>query len=266
MLIPALVLTFSLQIALPFLLGWWFSRHMGAGWRVFWVGVLTFLGSQIVHIPLLLGLTALFKGINLPESITAAGWINPVILGLAAGVCEETARWVGFKLLKKRAQPFSSGLMLGAGHGGLESIMVGLSVAGTFVLMLIGGRSGANLPPALAPLAGQVVAGWVSAPVDVLASLVERIAALSLQVSLSVMVWTAVVKRKAVWFWLAIFWHAVVDAAAVYMVQPLGWGTWSIEAVITGMAVLSLLLVLYLWKRHGKAEPTPEHITDHTIN
>jgi hypothetical protein len=52
----------------------------------------------------------------------------------------------------------------------------------------------------------------------------------------------------------------------VYMVQPLGWGTWSIEAVITGMAVLSLLLVLYLWKRHGKAEPTPEHITDHSIN
>jgi len=260
MLIPAFVLTFSLQIALPFLLGWWFSRRMGAGWRVFWVGALTFLGSQIVHIPLLLGLTALFKGINLPTSITEAGWLNPVILGLAAGVCEETARWVGFKLLKKHAQPFSSGLMLGAGHGGLESILIGLSVAGTFVLMMIGGRSGANLPPALAPVASQVVAGWASAPVDVLASLVERIAALSLQISLSVMVWTAVVKRKAVWFWLAILWHAIVDGVAVYAMQTLHWGIWTLEAVVAGMAVLSLLLVVYLWKRYGQAEPSPEPV------
>jgi len=61
-------------------------------------------------------------------------------------------------------------------------------------------------------------------------------------------------------------WHAIVDAAAVYMVQTLGWSAWPIEAVIVGMAVLSLLMVVYLWKRHGKAEPTPEQMVTETTN
>ena len=254
MLIAAFVITFSLQILLPFLLGWFFARRMGASWRVFGVGVLTFIASQIVHIPLLGGLTALFQRVDLPASIGASAWFNPVILGLAAGICEETARFVGFKLIKKRAEPFASGLMLGAGHGGIESILVGLTVATTLVLMLVGGRSGANLPPSMGQLTSQVVSGWAAAPLDVFAGLVERVSALTLQVALSVMVWTAVVKRKAIWFWLAILWHAIVDGVAVYTVQTLRLGVWSIEAIIAAMALASLALIFYLNWRFGKPE------------
>lgn len=51
---------------------------------------------------------------------------------------------------------------------------------------------------------------------------VERIFAICLQLGFSVMVLYVVVYRPPVWFWVALFWHAFVDAVAAYVGQEIG--------------------------------------------
>jgi uncharacterized membrane protein YhfC len=89
--------------------------------------------------------------------------------------------------------------------------------------------------------ADQIEAFW-SAPVYMaLLGLLERVFAVSLHLSLSVMVLYSVVYRKPVWFWIAILWHAVVDGLAVYLMPTLG--ALGVEAVVGVCAVISLLIL-----------------------
>ena len=114
-----------LMIGMPLVLGVWLARKTKAPWLLFGIGAMTFIGSQVVHLPLNTGLTLLFKAIW--PSTQPQGWhipFNAVVLGLTAGLCEETARYVGYRWLAKKARYWRDALMLGAGHGGIEAILV----------------------------------------------------------------------------------------------------------------------------------------------
>jgi uncharacterized membrane protein YhfC len=71
---------------------------------------------------------------------------------------------------------------------------------------------------------------------------VERVFAICLHVSLSVMVLYAIVDGKPLWFWLALLWHAFVDAVAVYVGQQVG--ILAVEGFVAVFAILSLWIVL----------------------
>lgn len=62
---------------------------------------------------------------------------NAVILGLSAGICEETARLIGFAALKARARSWQAALTLGIGHDGTESAIIGELELITFINMLV---------------------------------------------------------------------------------------------------------------------------------
>lgn len=122
-----MLITFPLailvEILFPILLAAWFIRRHKLGWRLVFYGGLGFLGSQIVHLPLLSLLTNLFtRGILPAPPFQYHVIFNAVILGLLAGICEESARLVVYTLLKNRARSWSAGVTLGIGHGGTESI------------------------------------------------------------------------------------------------------------------------------------------------
>ena len=51
MIVVLLSLNFLLMLALPLALGWWIQRRWQAGWRLFAIGAVTFVVSQIFHIP-----------------------------------------------------------------------------------------------------------------------------------------------------------------------------------------------------------------------
>jgi uncharacterized membrane protein YhfC len=76
-----------------------------------------------------------------------------------------------------------------------------------------------------------------------LAGAVERIGALMLHISLSIMVWLAYSFRKPLWFWLGVLYHAVIDGVVVLM-GSFGVNVWIIEAflIVTGAVVLYLML------------------------
>ena len=106
--------------------GWivFLRRRFRAPLILFVVGCGTFIGSQLVHLPLNNWLSDL--GL-LPTAGSLSGppwWQTALILGLTAAVCEEGARAAGYALLR-RYRRFEDGLMMGLGHGGIESMVFG---------------------------------------------------------------------------------------------------------------------------------------------
>jgi uncharacterized membrane protein YhfC len=77
---------------------------------------------------------------------------------------------------------------------------------------------------------------------------VERISALGLHISLSVMVWLAISFRKPIWFWLAVLYHAVIDGLAV-LAMSFGVHVWLIEAGLLLISFGMLYLILRTAKR-----------------
>ena len=244
----AFVVTILGEIALPFGIFLWLKKRYGVKWMLFGVGVLTFIGSQVLHIPLL-GVFSQMLRYQMPpyDASYTAIFLEAGLLGLLAGLCEETARLVGYWILKDRAKTFGSALTLGIGHGGIESIAVGISVLFTFVTSLMALHS--NQP--VAGTTPQSAAAIFAYPWYVpLVSLFERLTAVSLHLTLSVMVWQAVTRRAWGWYVGAVVYHALVDALAVALLQ-LGGSTYLLEGIL---GVLMLVNLWALYRVHRREE------------
>ena len=124
------ILTILIQIGAPVSLAVILLRRFKPGWIILLTGVLTFIGSQMVHLPLLSFINLLPSNLKflLDPSIYPLNYA--ILLGLLAGLCEESARWVGFKLLKQRGTSWKAALTLGAGHGGILPVPPGEVLSG----------------------------------------------------------------------------------------------------------------------------------------
>jgi uncharacterized membrane protein YhfC len=244
--------------ALPILLGFWLTRKFNLSWKLIFAGAVTFIASQVLHIPVLYGLTALFKNGVLPsppEAWTAV--FNAVLLGLLAGIFEETARYVLFKFFLKKTNTWNEGVLIGMGHGGVEAVILGVLSLFTLVNMAVLRNmdlSAMGIPADQVEIVRQQVTAFWSSPAYLgLVGLLERISAICLHLSLSVMVLYSVAYNKPIWFWLALLWHAVVDASAVYLAPLIG--TLGVEGVVGGMAIASLWILFGLRPKFGKQNP-----------
>ena len=235
MLIAAYAISFLGMIALP-IIGWiYFTRKFSLSWKLVLAGGLTFIASQILHIPVVLALGSFMKSISLLA--------NAIILGLLAGVFEETARYILFKLILKKSRSWKEGVLVGLGHGGAEAVLLGILAALAFITMTgyrnIDLSTLPGIPADQLELARQQVAAYWSMPwYMALMGFVERIFAICLHVSLSVMVLYSIAYYKPIWFWLALLWHAFVDAVAVYVGQEVG--ILAVEGIVAIFAILSL--------------------------
>jgi uncharacterized membrane protein YhfC len=244
MLTAAYVISFSGMIVVPILLWIYFTRRFVLPWKLVLAGGLTFIASQILHVPLVVGLGSFLQS----SSLIA----NAIVLGLLAGIFEETARYILFKYILKNARSWKKGVLVGLGHGGTEALILGILGAIGFIIM-VGYRSidlstVPSIPTEQLELARQQVEAYWSTPWYLaLMGAVERIFAICLHLSLSVMVLYAVVDRKPIWFWLALLWHAFVDAVAVYAVQEVG--ILAVEGIVGIFALISLWIVFTLRSR-----------------
>ncbi|MEW6285149.1 MAG: YhfC family glutamic-type intramembrane protease [Chloroflexota bacterium] len=235
------ILGFLGMIILPIVLWVYFTRKLSLSWKLVLAGGLTFIASQIPHVPLVLGLNSFLKSQPL--------LVNAIVLGLLAGIFEETARYILFKFVLKNARSWKEGVLVGLGHGGTEALILGVLAAVGFFTMLayrsMDLSTLPSIPPEQVELAKQQVAAYWSAPIYTpLLGFAERIFAICLHVSLSVMVLLAIANRQPLWFWAALFWHALVDAVAVYAVQQMG--VLGVEAIIAVFAIISLAAVFAL--------------------
>lgn len=245
MLIAAYTVSFTGMILLPIILWIVFTRKFALSWKLVLAGGLTFIASQILHIPLVVGLNKFLQS-------------SSIVLGLLAGIFEETARYILFKFILKKSRSWKEGVLVGLGHGGIEAVLIGASVALTLVNMIayrsVDLSTVPSIPPEQLALAQQQVeAFWSTQPYMALLGFFERVFAMCLHVSLSLMVLYGLAKKQAVWFWLALLWHAFVDAVAVYAVQ-------SIDALPTEglIAIFAAISVWIIFKMRPKFEQINE--------
>ena len=165
--------------------------------------------------------------------------------GLAAGIFEETGRFLSMKFLMKRepSRPLP-GVAYGIGHGGAEMLIIfGITMISNLAVSLLinSGQTDAILAKvpaeATSQLQSQLDQLQTLGAGTLLTGLWERFSALILHLGLSLMVWVAV-RKGGKWIWLfpaAIALHAIVDAGAVLLQKSAGMV--SLELIITAEAV-----------------------------
>ena len=254
MLAAAYLLNVLGMIILPIVLAFYVTRKFSLPWKLIFAGGLTFIASQVLHIPFLYGLTAaLNTGIlpAIPEAWKAL--FNAILLGLLAGIFEETARWILFKFILKDTNTWEQGVVVGTGYGGTEAIIIGILALTSVVNMIVlrNADLSALVPPEQLELTRQKVLEFWSVPVYMaFLGFIERAFTICIQISLTIMVLYSVAYRQPIWFWIALLWHALVDAAAVYLLPTIG--ALAIELVIGIFAAISLVIVFRLRQKFNQ--------------
>ena len=252
MLTAAYIISFLGMMILPIGLWIFFTHRFARSGKLVLAGGLTFIAAQVLHIPLVLGINSFLQSLPLIA--------NAIILGLLAGAFEETARYLLFRYILQNIRSWKDGILVGLGHGGTEAMLLGIAAAAGFVFMLgyrnVDLSTVPSIPADQLELAKQQVEAYWSAPWYIaLLGFVERLFAICLHVSLSVMVLYAIGYHKPIWFWLALLWHAFVDAVAVYVVQ--GVGIFAVEGIVAVFALISLWVAVRMRQQFERDTETP---------
>ena len=242
-----LLLNFALMLVIPIGVAMFIHRRTGAAWRLFFIGTVTFILSQVFHIPF--NWVVQRAGL-LPGNLES--WANLLLmaafLGLSAGLFEETARYLTYRYWAKDARSWSSGLMLGAGHGGIESILLGLLGAVNIVGLLVTLNNEALLsaiPAEQQALINATVANLLATPwYGLLLGAAERVFAIAAHLALSVMVLQVFQRGSLRWLFLAIGYHAVFNMLAVIAVTRVG--PYATEGLLAVFSLLSLFIIFKL--------------------
>ena len=260
MLIFAYTISVILMISLPLAAAVWWRRRVAVPWYLFLVGAAAIILSQVYHIPLNNWLTDL--GVIGPVKAGAPKLLQTaVILGLSAGLCEGLARAAAFGLLRyfHKAQHWADSVMVGLGHGGVESMLIGgvmvaASVSSLLALQHTDLGTLNQTPDQLAALEWQMSL-FLASPLSAVIPLAERIVAMGLHVVVSVLVWRAFARRNPLYFVAGVGYHALLDSTVVYLVA-LSLPGWQMELVL---ALVAAPGVVWLWWSRDKAQLALPH-------
>ncbi len=258
-----IVLDILLGLAVPIALFVYLRRRFRLSALPFFIGCAVML---IFAFGLEQGLHALVMNSVFGFRLQTDIWLLALYGGLAAGLFEEGGRYLAMRfLLRKQHDDPHNALLYGAGHGGFEmmAILVLTMVSNLVLYVILKSPGAAETMLAAMPEAGQqslqtafaALAG--TSPWLFLLSLLERLAALAAQLSLSVLVWFAVTRPGRGWlFFLAVGLHLFLDAA-VAVLNGLGLPPLLLELVVCLIAAAYVLLARRLWRQLAPA-PTEE--------
>ena len=257
--IAIIIFNMALGLLFPIVLMLVVKRKYQLGVKPFFLGCLTmFLFAlvleQIVH--------AVVLGSPIGSTIQNNFWAMALYGGLMAGLFEETGRFVTMRfLLKKEQKDDHNAIMYGIGHGGIEMafiLVIGMVNQLLYSVMINTGQTESLLAPLDASskeVLQQAFDSLVNTPPYMfLLSPVERLAAITAQISLSVFVWIAVTRAgKKLMYVLAVLLHLLLDAVAVIL-SGLGISTWLIEGIIWIMALAFAVLAVKVWRDNRREE------------
>lgn len=259
-----------LIITLVFALAIFLIRKYGLRWRLFFIGAIGFLISQILHIPFnALVLNPLIKNQiqpSLPEILGSA--LTALLLGLSAGLFEEFTRYGLYRWWAKDARSWAKGVLLGTGWGGIEAILVaGIILATFFQMIALRGVDLSSVVPAeQIELAQQQVESYWSIPWHLsMLGFVERSFAIPIQISLSVLVLQVFTRGQSRWLWFAIGWHTLIDSAAVFVLtmwKDFAWIFYAVEALAGIFAIVALVIIFAQKELEPEPEPTLQQLPE----
>jgi len=179
---------------------------------------------------------------------------------LMAGIFEETARFISFKILKRKHNGIGTGLAYGVGHGGIEAvIIVGLAMTNNIIFSII--INSGNLETITGALQGevleqvntQITALQTTSPHLFLLGGIERIFAICIQISLSIIVFYSVYGNNKLWLYpFSILLHAIIDIPASAMQVGLIKNIYLVELLVLISAIILLVIAKYT---HEKLKP-----------
>lgn len=256
--IAIIIVNMILGVLIPIVLLVYFKKKYRASIKSFLTGLAVMLLfamvlEQLVH-SVILGSSI---GIVIQENI----WLYALYGSLMAGLFEETGRFLTMRyVLKKEHGNAHNALMYGAGHGGFEMFVVltiGMINNLIYSVMINLGQSQTLLEPL-----DEAAKGILQTAFDALIqtpswhfmlSPVERFAAITAQIGLSVIIWYAATgeKSKGNLFVLAILLHAILDGVAVITAKS-GISLIVVEAVVWLIAIGITLIARNIWKKEAK--------------
>lgn len=257
--IVLIIINMLLGIIIPVGLVVFFRKKYQASVKSFFVGCAVMLLfalvlEQIVHMVVL--------GSAAGVAIQSRTWAYALYGALMAGVFEETGRFLAMRyMLKKEHKDAHNALMYGAGHGGFEMFVIlsmGMVNNLIYALMINMGQT----QTLLASL-DDVSKNTLQAAFDTLIqtpswqfalSPVERIAAITAQMGLSVIVWFAATgeKSRMSFLFLAIALHALLDGVAVVASRS-GMPLIAVEALVWVIAIGIVFVAVNIWKKMGES-------------
>lgn len=198
-----------LTIVLPVVVAAIIRRRTGATWRTFGIGVATFFVSQgLLRLPWQIPL-GLWLGPRIASSTLLLGvWL--AVSALTAALFEEVGRFVAMRRFQADERSWRVGVMMGAGHGGLEAIIVGVIIVASGVSYLLIGTGAVSLPPGVMDKMGAQYAHL--GPIDALAGVLERVIAVASQIAMSAVVAESFVRGRTRWLAFAIGLHFGLDS------------------------------------------------------
>lgn len=253
--IIAMVFTLLICVAVPFA-ACIIAMHKWKGKvRIssFFIGAATFILFAMILERILHAVVIGATGTLLTGNI----WLYAIYGGLAAGLFEETGRFLAMKFCMKNTLNRENAILYGIGHGGIEAILiVGLTYVNNLIYSLL--INSGFLPSLLSAydadtqqtvLQQLTVLGTTPSYLFYIAGM-ERINAMLLHVVLSYLVYLAVKNRKAGLYVLSIFLHALLDAGIILLSGKL---PLILCEVILFAAVLLIAFALYKYeKKHMK--------------
>ena len=201
-------------------------RSLGVPYALLSVGAITAIGSLIAQIAALQIIDRALLGI-LP--------VGAFVLGITAGFSEEWARFLGFQYLAPAATTRAQALMIGAGHGLVETVYTAL-IAISLGLSVLASN----------PASDQTALDDVSrASAQALNSLLPVI----LHMALSWLVLQTFLRSELYWVFIAIFAHAVAEIMAALLGPNDAW------IVVGWRSIVALAALLLIRRLHGPPAP-----------
>jgi uncharacterized membrane protein YhfC len=238
------------MIAIPVGLVLFVNSKFHIGWKLWWIGGMVFILSQVGHIPfnylagLILNKTSLVAWPRINQIL-----FNSIFLGLSAGLWEESARYAMYRWWSKESRSWRSGISLGIGHGGFESFILGAASLYTLIQLLAVKNLDIStlVPREQLTNTMQSISSYLSMPwYDALMGSAERILAIPVQIACSVLILQAFIQKNSGWVFVAIFFHAAVDCAAVLFISFTN--VYITELVVALFSLVSLLIIFHFKK------------------
>jgi len=245
----SLILSIGLPIALLILV----KIKLKANLTSFIIGSATCIVFALMLEPILHSIVLTATGTLLTDNIILYGLYG----GLAAALFEETGRLVAMKFFMKDSLNRQNALMYGIGHGGIEAILlVGMTYVSNLLsaFMINSGALQASVELVDAELQQttfeQIKVLWELPSWQFYMAGIERLAALILQIALSVLVYKAVSAKSRTYWFIAFGIHFAVDFLTV-VITGLGAPVWIVEVFLL---VAVAFVAYYAYQLYKKEE------------
>ena len=250
--IAGMVFSLIISLGLPIVFLILAHKKLNAKLTSFLIGCAVFVVFVLVLEQILHSVILTATGTLLTNNILLYGLYG----GLVAALFEETGRLIAMKIFMNNSLSRSNSVMYGIGHGGIEAILlIGLTYISNIItsLMINSGALRASMA-----LLDETMQQTTYAQLKVLWELpswqfyiagIERLFAIVLQISLSILIYQAISSKNKMYWFLAFGIHFAVDFV-VTVINGLGTPIWITEAVLLVMVVF---VACYAYKLYAGA-------------